>query len=154
MKYVFSATFVFLLGSCKEEGKSLLFKKVDSLCSKESANYAVKLDTILPSKWTRMFFFEYSCSLEFIENKLGIKYEHFEEFSDKIVFLYNDRIVYREESKVKFSGVDVNGGGLPYNFPYNSSEKYFEIDSGNSVFRVSKIRDGNTMKFYFYKSGR
>lgn len=150
MRYIFFAILI-LLGGCSKDKKSFLFNKLDSVCETESKAYTVGLDTMLPNKWDHMFFFEYSCTPEFIERKLGFKYKKYKEFSDKIIFLYKGKIIYNEEADIKFSGIDVSGGGLPYYFPYKSSEQYFEVESNKSFFTVVKMKEDNIVKFYFYR---
>jgi len=127
--------------SCKQGGKGLVYDTIDTGCKEQARTCRIDLKASMKFDWDKLYVFDYTATLEEVNSALGIRYPFFTEFSDKIVFLKGNAVVYHEDVPVKFDGIDRKGGGELVYFPIKANEKYFTTASNATVFEAKKDKN-------------
>lgn len=113
-------------------------------CGNNPCYYDFKED--LSFDWDKAFVFSYLVKPEDINKQLGFTYPYYKEFSEKIVFLKENRIVFHQEEPIIFEGIDPTAGGLLVNFPFDADVDYFYFEKNNSKFLI--VKDDKFNCFY------
>ena len=72
-----------------------------------------------------MYVFKYNVRLEEMNTVLGVNFENYTEFTRKIVFLSNGKIVYEEEEKTNIEGLVDNQ--VVFDIPDTMNYKVYNI---------------------------
>lgn len=139
-KIIYLTFILSLFFSCKnKDDSSVLYSVIDKYYNeKKSADLTIDLTKILPFEWDSLYVFDYSVSQEEIDSILNGKYEYYDEFSSKIIFVKKNKVVRYETVPLKFQGIDPHGGGSLIKFSIDSNKNYVLVSKQNSIFTVKK----------------
>jgi len=114
------------------------------LCSDEEI-CTVNMSQIMDFEWDKMYVFKYNATYDDVKNAIGTEPFKFTEFTRKVVFSLNGKVVYFRELPTDISGVLEN----QIIFDINDAESYKFYPLEKAVFKVSKekIKEGE----YFYE---
>lgn len=129
-----------LLYGCKsKDDSSVLYSVIDKYYNEnKSSELKIDLAKALPFDWDSLFVFDYSKSPEEIDSILNGKYGYYDEFSSKIIFVKNNKVIRYETVPIKFQGIDPQGGGSLIIFPIDPDKNYVLVSKQNSIFTVKK----------------
>ena len=141
MKKIICFIFItFSFYSCFERDNSTIYIAIDKYYKNHNLEDTIKVNLreITHFSWDYLYFFSYSATKEEIDTILGIDYGFYEEFSDKFIFIKNNKVLSYETIPLKFKGIDPDVGGSLVFFSMNNDKNYVLIDKNNSTFIVTK----------------
>jgi hypothetical protein len=120
----------FLCACSAPNPSSLIVKCIEDECNKKTC--IVDLGKIMPFTWDTFVYARYSASQEQLEGVFKIKFENFDEFANKLIFLKNGRLVGFENVATDIEGVVQNE--VIFNIP--DSARYSVYMKSQSIFVV------------------
>ena len=143
MKKIFLASFFFMIIiSCSNKNfENQIVKNIDKKLENNSC--LIKMKDITTFPWDKMYVFKYTATLEQIENTVGTPLPKYTEFTRKIIFTLNGKIIYFEEEETDIE--DLLNKEVVFNIPDSLNYLCFLIDK--ATFNV-KIKNFEKGKFY------
>lgn len=77
----------------------MIAARIDDAC-KSVSPCTINIKDVTDFQWDKMYAFKYHADLEQIEEALGVKFPLNNEFTRKLVFLKEGKVVYSEEAEV------------------------------------------------------
>ena len=94
----------------------------------------VKITDVTDFAWDQMHVFEYGATQDQIEKSLGTGFPNYVEFTRRMVFLKNGKIVYREDEP---TNIERPGTGQ-VSFAESYTDPHWSFTLANAVFRAEK----------------
>ena len=101
---------------------------------KPNINCIIKVAEIADFEWDKMYVFDYGLSPEAIEEILGMSPPDYHEFKRWLVFVKDDKIVYREIEPTDIEGI-VNGEVV---FTDLANSRHYSFTPETAVFKAEK----------------
>ena len=132
--YILMFALMMLFG-CSKSGQieQRIGERINSC--KPSEPCIVRITDLTDFQWDQMHVFEYGARLDEIEKALGTSFPNYVEFTRRLVFLKDGKIVYREDEPTDIEG-PVNGKVCFGDESYTDPHWLFTPD--NAVFRAKK----------------
>lgn len=127
-----------LLYGCGEKGidpnsiEGKIVEKANSICQVPD-NCTIRLKDVTSFGWDKVYVFKYNASLEDIKKALGFELPAYTEFTRRIIFLKDGKIVYQEEEPTSVEG-PVNGE-VVFDIPDDAVYKSYNDDAAFKVKR-------------------
>lgn len=114
------------------------------LCSSEKT-CTINMSQIMDFDWDKMYVFKYNATYDDVKNAIGIEPPKFTEFTRKVIFSLNGKVVYFSELPTDISGLLENE--IIFDIDDASTYKSYPVEK--ATFKVSKeeIKEGQ----YFYE---
>ncbi len=126
---------LFLCGlfSCNQGTNKVKDKVMKYMEGKDSAEF--RMSQFTPFDWDKMFAFGYDVPREKIQDIIGCKYEDYEPYADKIIFVNDGQVIYKEIEEINIE--QPNSGQLIFDRPYG--KQYFMCSHDNDDFSIVRM---------------
>ena len=132
MKIVY-ALMLTTIFSCKRNNiESKIADRVEDICT--SSSCTIDMENLTDFSWDKMYVFKYTAPQDEVINVVGSIPERFTEFTRKIIFTSNGKIVYSEEGQTDISGLVK--GEVVFDIPDSVNFKSYEIEK--AIFKADK----------------
>ena len=130
-----------MMGCSNNNFEKQIVKSIDKKL--ESNSSSIKMKDITTFPWDKMYVFRYTATLDQIEKTIGTSLPKYTEFTRKIIFTLNGKIIYFEEEETDIE--DLVNKEVVFNIPDSLNYLCFPIDK--ATFNV-KIKSFTKGKFY------
>jgi len=137
--YFFIFLFIILISCNTNTFDNKIINKIENTCKENSC--LVKIKDLTNFDWENMYVFKYNATFEEISKAIGIAPPHYKEFTRKIIFTLNEKIVYFEEEKANIEGLIDNE--VVFDIPDSVNFKKYTLQ--NAIFKTYKkeYKNGN-----------
>jgi hypothetical protein len=136
MKWSVTTLLLLLLAFCacgSSNFETRIAKRVNSSCG-ASTTCLIRIKDLTDFQWDKMYVFKYNATLEQIKEALGVSLPEKSQFTRKIVFMKEGKVIYNEELPTNIEHVTT--GEVVFDIPDNSVYKGYTIDA--AVFHAEK----------------
>jgi sulfur carrier protein ThiS len=142
-KFFFLLT-VFYISSCNSKPgiKNKIIEQFENQCY-QKPSCLINLRDVTNFKWDKTYLFKEGTTLEDINAALGFQYPYFEDIAERIVFVYNNKVVYHEDQFYDPDSPSIAG----LIFQLSDSIPYYSSDYNHTIFTVKK-KTINGNKYY------